>query len=472
MRTLGKIFLSLIFSCTIIYSQQPIDTVWYGEIDIMGSKLDISTKFWSEGGLNKGTIDIPQQKQTGLALTGVTFTNPKIYFELSSPQGTAAFDGFYYGDSIAGTFKQAGVGGKFILTLIPKQVEPPVVINPDDLPYISEEISFTNDGNVFAGTLTYPRENTSGVQGFPAIILISGSGPQDRNEEILGFRLFEVIADHLSRNGIAVLRYDDRGIGGTTGKSVNESTTADFAGDVAAAVNYLKLRGDMHTIGLLGHSEGGVVAPITANMSNDVQFVILMAGTGVKGIDIIREQSKLIMKADKSTDEEIDGYTKLLDAVYDAVKSNKPLDAVKEEIKQSIIDNFEDLPKEQRKNITNPTQYANDVAEMTIAQFNSPWMRYFLNYDPAPALEKLKQPALLLFGAKDLQVPPKQNEKPMVNALKKAGNQEYEVVIYPTANHLFQDAVTGSPSEYATLKKEFVSGFLEKITEYIKVKAQ
>lgn len=467
-----KIFLVILIFSAQAYSQQPIDTVWYGEIDIMGSKLDISTRFWSEGGLHKGTIDIPQQKQKDLPLSGVTFTNPKIYFELASPQGTAVFDGLYYGDSIGGTFKQAGVGGRFSLTLTPRLSEIPVVVDPGSLPYNSEEVSFTNDGNVFAGTLTVPKENTSGVPGFPAVILISGSGPQDRDEEIVGFKIFGVIADHLSRNGITVLRYDDRGVGGTTGKTVGESTTMDFAGDVAAAVDFLKSRGDMHTIGLLGHSEGGVVAPITANMSNDVSFVILMAGTGVKGIDIIREQSKLIMKADKSTDEEIEGYTKLLDAVYDAVKSNKPLDDVKQQIKQSIIDNFDDLPKEQKKNITNPTQYANDVAEMTIAQFNSPWMRYFLSYDPAPALEKLKQPALLLFGAKDLQVPPKQSEKPMVDALKKAGNQEYEVIIYPTGNHLFQDAVTGSPTEYATLKKEFVYGFLDKITEWIKVKAQ
>lgn len=461
-------FAALVVIASSAYSQSPIDTIWHGDIDIMGSKLGVITRFVSEGGLIKGTIDIPQQKQEGLTLTGVVFTNPKIHFELESPNGTAKFDGFYYVDSLSGSFTQAGLKGTFLL----KKGEPEVKVEmPVDLPYNAEEVTFTNDGNTFSGTLTYPFENTSGFKGFPAVILITGSGPQDRNEEIVGFKIFEVIADHLTRNGIAVLRYDDRGVGGSTGKTVNESTTMDFAGDVNAAVSYLKSRGDINSIGLLGHSEGGIVAPLAANMSGDVQYVILMAGTGVKGIDIIKEQSELIMKADKSSKQEIDGYQKLIDAIYKAIKSNKGLNEVKQEIKQSIIDNFDDLPKEQRKNISDPEKYANDVAEMTVAQFNTPWMKYFLSYDPAPALEKLQCPALVLFGEKDLQVPPKQNEKPMRDALTKA-NVEFDVVTFPKANHLFQEAVTGSPSEYASLNKEFVLGFLDKVTEWIKVKTQ
>jgi uncharacterized protein len=453
-----------------LFSQQPVDTTWHGDIDIMGSKLGIITKFWSEGGLTKGTIDIPQQKAEGLPLTGIVFQNPKLVFELSG-QTPAKFEGLYYGDSITGDFLQGGIKGTFLLKKgMPQQEE--VTERTEDSSIVKEEITFTNDGNTFSETYSYPKVNNTGFPGFPAVILITGSGPQDRDEEIVGFKLFEVIANHLNKNNIAVLRYDDRGTGKTTGKSVNESTTMDFAGDVVAAVNYLKSRKDVHTIGLLGHSEGGIVAPIAAVQSQDVQFIILMAGTGVKGIDIIKEQSKLIMKADKSSKKEIEGYDKLLDAVYDAVKNNKPLDEVKQQIKQSILDNFDDLPEEERKNITNPEQYANDIAEMTIAQFNSPWMRYFLEYDPAPMLQKVQCPVLVLFGGKDLQVPPKQNEKPITDALTKGGNQLFTVEIFPDANHLFQQAVTGSPSEYATLKKEFIPGFLERITEWIQVQSQ
>jgi dipeptidyl aminopeptidase/acylaminoacyl peptidase len=184
---------------------------------------------------------------------------------------------------------------------------------PVELPYNAEEVTFTNDGNTFAGTLTFPK--TEGKH--PAVVLITGSGAQDRDENIIGFKIFEVIADHLTQNGIAVLRYDDRGIGGTTGKTVDQSTTEDFAGDVIAAVQYLKTRDNINPseIGLLGHSEGGIVAPIAAGKSTDIAFIILMAGTGVKGIDIVLEQAQLIMKADKAKDEEIEGYRKMLEAV-------------------------------------------------------------------------------------------------------------------------------------------------------------
>lgn len=467
-----KTFVLILLLTPVIFSQQPIDTTWHGDIDIMGSKLGIITKFWSEGGLTKGTIDIPQQNAKDVPLTGIVFTNPKIIFELETSSNKAVFEGIYYIDSISGSFSQGGIKGTFSM----KKGDMPVEIVDEneikDLPYTSESVTFTNDGNTFGGTLTIPKENKSGVPGFPVVILISGSGPQDRNEEIVGFKIFGVIADHLSRNGIAVLRYDDRGVGESKGKSVNESTTMDFAGDVLAAVSYLKSRKEFHSIGLLGHSEGGIVAPIAASKSDDVQFIILMAGTGVKGIDILKEQSSLIMKAEKSSDEEIEGYLKMLDAIYNAVKDNKPLDAVKEEIRQSIIDNFDDLPKEQRKNIKDKEQYAKEVAEMTIAQFNSPWMKYFLTYDPSAALVKVTCPVYVLFGGKDLQVPAKQNEKPMIDALTKGGNQEFSVEIFPNANHLFQEAVTGAPTEYASLKKEFVPGFLDKITEWIKVKTQ
>jgi pimeloyl-ACP methyl ester carboxylesterase len=429
----------------------------------MGMKLGITVRFKTESGVTSAKIDIPEQSASGLDLTNVSFNNPKIHFELESPNGKAIFDGIYYIDSISGSFAQSSIKGTFSLTKGEAEIKLPT--EEENLPYNAEEVTFTNDGNTFAGTLTCPKAEGK----HPAVVMITGSGPQNRDEAIVGFKIFKVIADNLTKNGIAVLRYDDRGVGGSKGKGVNESTTEDFAGDVIAAVEYLKTRDNINPsqIGLMGHSEGGIVAPLAASKSGSIAFIVLMAGTGVNGYEIIKEQSKLIMKADKSSDEEIEGYDKMIDAVYDAIKNNKSLDDVKEQIKNDIIENFDKIPEKQRKDITDKEKYAKETAEQTIAAFNSKWMKYFLTYEPALALEKVKCPVLMLFGESDLQVAPKQNQKPMEDALKKGGNTDYKVIIFPKANHLFQEANTGSPGEYGSLKKEFVPGFLDAVSGWI-----
>jgi pimeloyl-ACP methyl ester carboxylesterase len=458
-----SLFLSAIFFSYTLFSQSPIDTSWTGSIDITGAKLGITVRFKTETGVTSAKIDIPEQNAIGLELSKVSFNNPKVHFELESNLGQAVFEGIYYVDSISGTFNQSSVKGTFCIIKGEPAID--LKVEEENLPYNAEEVTFTNDGITFAGTLTYPK--TDGKH--PAVVMITGSGPQERNETIVGFKIFKVIADHLTKNGIAVLRYDDRGVGGTKGKSVNESTTEDFAGDVIAAVEYLKTRDILNPsqIGLMGHSEGGIVAPLAASKTSAIAFIVLMAGTGVNGYEIIKEQSALIMKADKSKDEEIEGYLKMIDAVYDAVKNNKNLEEVKKQIESDIIENFDNIPEKQRKDITDKEKFAKETAGETIAAFNTKWMKYFLQYEPSFSLSKVKCPVLILFGEKDLQVPPKQNEKPMVDALKKGGNTDYKVIIIPNANHLFQEAKTGSPSEYGTLKKEFVPGFLDAVSGWI-----
>ena len=456
MRNVLLSFVFLLFPLT-IFSQ--IDTVWNGDIDISGMKLKIIVSFTSD---SSATIDIPEQGAEDLVLSNVSFNNPKVYFELNAPAGLAVFNGLYYGDSISGKFTQAGMQGRFILyrgglTELPY---------PEDLPYNSEEVVFENDGNIFSATLTYPL----GQGKFPAVVLISGSGPQTRDEEIAGFKIFKTIAHHLTQNGIAVLRYDDRAYGKSIGKSVDESTTEEFAGDVISAVRYLRTRNniDESKIGLIGNSEGGIVAPLAAVNYPDIAFIVLMAGTGVKGIDVLREQSRLIMKADNASDKEIDAYIAMIEMIHDALKKNSPLDEIKEKIKQDIIDNFEYIPAEQRKNIKDKYKYAETVAEITISRFNTRWMKFFLDYDPYDVLTRVKCPVLVLFGEKDLQVSPKQNRKFIEEALSKSQCKDYEILILPDANHLFQKALTGSPTEYTNLAREFVPGFLDIITEWIK----
>lgn len=458
----------LFFHSAFTFSQSEIDTTWNGAIDIMGTKLGFAVKFTTTGSDLKAVMDIPEQGAMGIELDKVSFKNPKVHFELPAESRTAVFDGLYYGDSIGGTFSQSGINGRFQLTRGGLKDQTP----PDttEKTFNSEEVTFYNDGNTLAGTITYPKKEGK----FPAVVLITGSGAQNRDEEIYGFKIFKIIAEYLSNNGIAVLRYDDRGVGGSKGKTVNESTTMDFAGDVGAAIDLLKTKDYIFagSIGLLGHSEGGIVAPIVATQRDDVSYIILMAGTGVKGIDIIKEQSKLIMKAENATDDEITGYTMAMDLIYANIVKNGDMKELKKQLAQNVEDSFDKMSAEEKSAIKDKDEYVKKTMDDAISQFSSKWMKYFLSYDPAKALEKVSIPVLMLFGGKDLQVPVSQNRPPMEEALLKAGNQEYHVKVFPDANHLFQEAGTGSPNEYPQLPKVFVPGFLEEILDWIRVKTQ
>ena len=471
MKILKFTFCCLLFIVsTFIYSQSEIDTSWNGAIDIMGTKLGIGVKFTTTGKDVKAVMDIPEQGALGLELDKVSFKNPKIHFELKATNGTAVFEGLYYLDSIGGTFSQSGINVRFNLVRGELKIEK-TVVNPSTLPYNSEEVTFYNDGNTFAGTITYPKDEG---KKFPAVVMITGSGAQNRDEEIFGFKIFGIIADHLTKNGIAVLRYDDRGVGGSKGKTVNESTTDDFAKDVVAAVNLLKTKDYIQpmSIGLFGHSEGGEIAPLAFTKTNDIAFMILMAGTGVKGIDIIKEQSKLIMKAENATDDEISGYIVMLNLIYETLVKDGNIKELEDQLSKNVKDSYDKMSKEEKATIKDKDEYVKQTVDGAIKQFSSKWMRYFMSYDPSYALEKVTCPVLMLFGGKDLQVPVGQNQKPMEDALKKAGNSDYTTRIYPDANHLFQEAGTGSPNEYAQLPKTFVPNFLDDITEWIKLKNQ
>jgi len=453
-----KLFILILAIITVnAHSQTAVNGAWSGKIFVTGLTLSINVNLSSE--TNSGTIDIIEQNAKNLLLNNIKQKAGKISFELPAGKTTAYFEGKIIGDSIGGTFKQAGTEGTFYLLRNRQTNE----IKQEELPYNSEEVTFYNGTITLAGTLTTPK-----IQGkHPALVMITGSGPQNRDEEIFGFKIFGIIADYLTRNGIAVLRYDDRGVGGSTAN--NESTTDDFAGDVIEAVKFLRTRSDINPeqVGLFGHSEGGIIAPLAFTKYDKIAFMVLMAGTGVKGIDIIKEQSKLIMKADSAADDEVKGYMAMLDLIYETVKKNTGWDELKEQIKQNIEENYDKIPEETKKYIKDKDEYINSQAGSTIKQFKSNWMRYFLDYDPSIALANVTCPVLMLFGSNDLQVPPAQNEKPMTDALTKAGNNDFTVKIIPKANHLFQESVTGSPTEYTTLKKEFIPGFLDTITEWV-----
>jgi pimeloyl-ACP methyl ester carboxylesterase len=311
------------------------------------------------------------------------------------------------------------------------------------------EVTYENKpgGAKLAGTLTLPP----GFGPFPAVLLITGSGQQDRDEAIMGHRPFLVLADHLTRKGIAVLRVDDRGIGGSTGE-VKTATTEDFAGDVLAGVEFLKNRGkpiDPHKIGLIGHSEGGTIAPMVATRSSDVAFIVMMAGTGVPGDEILMAQ--------------VAGLSKAAGVPAAAIARNLDLE-------RQILDivKQESDPKAREARLREwKEKSAPQMPDAQVQAVMTPWMRFFVTFDPATALRKVACPVLALNGERDLQVPPDLNLPAIDKALKAGGNHDYQIVKLPKLNHLFQTSQTGAMDEYARIEETIAPGALETMSTWI-----
>ncbi|MCE5207582.1 MAG: alpha/beta hydrolase [Chloroflexi bacterium] len=450
---------------TITTGQSDIDGRWEGSLTVAGSSLETIVYFRTEDGTLKASLDIPPQNLFGYSLANVEYDGSRVYFEgLEETGRKAIWDGSLTEDGrISGTFSQAGYTGTFELT--PAKL---VETSEEPLPYKEVEVTVQNGDITLGGTLTIPE----GEGPFPAIVLISGSGAQNRDEEIYGFKLFGVIADQLTRNGIAVLRYDDRGVGASTGDLVN-ATSSDFATDVLAWVDYLKIRQDINPkiIGLLGHSEGGMIAPMVAAQSDDIAFVVLMAGTAMTGEEIVYKQVEMISRASGATEAEIETSLKMQQRVFDGLIRGQDWEGAKAAIHQQIADQVNALPETQKQALGNLDQYIETAYQQQIDALESAWYRYFLEYDPVPVLEQTTVPVLALFGGLDMQVPADPNAELMEAALRKAGNMDVTIITYPKANHLFQEAETGSPEEYATLKQEFIPGFLDDLTRWIKVEA-
>ena len=336
----------------------------------------------------------------------------------------------------------------------------------EGLTYGEAEIRFQNDDITLAGTLTVPR--TTGPH--PAVIMISGSGPNTRDSEAFGFKTFRIIADHLSRNGIAVLRYDGRGVGNSTGEDGWGYTSEDFAGDTLSALKSLQKRSDIDPkqIGLIGHSEGGRIAPLVASLSKDVAFIILMAGFGMTGEENSFVERRYWGQAEGETNEETEEAIDWLKRLIKTVRTGEGWKEVRADARKKALKDFEKLPEDQRKRISNVDAYLNSTFEgMFLAIAPTQWFKFFLEYDPIPSFKKVTCPVLVLFGELDAIVPPNEHEDKIVRALKEGGNQDVTVKILPKANHYFVTSKTGSWSEFQTIKKEFAPGFLNTMTNWI-----
>jgi hypothetical protein len=320
-------------------------------------------------------------------------------------------------------------------------------------PYREEQVVYRNEasGLQLAGTLTLPE----GEGPFAAAVLITGSGQQDRDETVMGHKPFWVLADHLTRKGIAVLRSDDRGVGGSEAGDLEQVTTADFATDVQAAMAFLKTRSDIDAarIGLIGHSEGGAIAPMVAAGGGAVAWMVLLAAPGVPGEDLLQAQSRLVGAAMGYSPEELDKTAALNKQVYEVVKAEADAARRRERIRPLIAAALE------------PVGVPPATIDMQVRAVSGKWFRFFLAFDPASVLREVSCPVLALNGGLDMQVPPDQNLPALRAAL--AHNKQAQVRELPGLNHLFQTTTDGSPAEYQSIRETFSPAVLDVISGWI-----
>jgi pimeloyl-ACP methyl ester carboxylesterase len=443
----------------------PLVGPWSGEIRVAGITLQMRVVFTGAGDELTAAIDIPQQGATGIPLRNVTSTGNKVRFELPAGPGVAVFDGERAGDRgdrIEGAFTQAGQGGTFVLAR-GNTPPPQPASSATDLPYDALDVTFAHDGVTLAGTVTTPR----GAGPFPAVVLVSGSGSQTRDADVVGFKIFGTLADALTRAGIAVLRYDDRGVGQSSGPA--DVTTEAYTADVLAAVAMLKARPSIRVdrIGVMGHSEGALVAASAAGASPDVAFVILMAGPAVTGELIVRAQAEAMVRAAGGGDAQATALRAQQDRLFAAVRTGDGWDAIEASTRAQGRAQIAALPEAQRQALGDPEAYLDGVINTQLAGAKSGWYRYFIDYDPAPALRAVERPVLALFGAKDLQVLLEQNRPVLESLFAGPRAARLTVRVFAEANHLFQPARTGAPVEYPGLPKAFVPGFTEAVAEWI-----
>ena len=335
--------------------------------------------------------------------------------------------------------------------------------NLSPVPYYTEEVTFTNkrDGVTLAGTLTLPDKKGK----YPVVVLISGSGQQDRDEEIKGHKPFLVIADHLARNGIGVLRYDDRGTAHSTG-DFSKATTLDLSYDAEAALEYLMGRNEVNKgkIGLMGHSEGGIIAPMVASRNKNVAFIILLAGTGVRGDKLLLMQQKALAIASGIPEEAILENEKLNAPLFHEIVNSTDTVNLRANLMRTLHSALNEND-ELKKNLT-PEQLSEMVKE-TVNRVMSPWAHFFIKHDPYPVLKKVKCPTLALNGTNDLQVPAKQNLAAIRQAFTESGNKKLTVIELEGLNHLFQESETGLPNEYGVIEETFSPKALDAIMRFI-----
>ena len=436
------------FFATTVNAQ--IEGYWKGDLNLGAQQLGVCFNIQSKDGKFVSTMDVPAQGAFDVDVDETSFSSDTLKIEITAIN--ASYCGVYVNDTLKGTFTQMGIALPLNLVKSEKEAKKSRPQDPKEpFNYRAENVTFRNEKENFslAGTLTIPE----GEGPFPAVVLVSGSGQQNRDEEVMNHRPFWVIADFLSRNGVAVLRYDDRGEGQSEGDP-KMATTMDLSYDAEAAFDFLlKQRNiDATEVGILGHSEGGAINCMVASRRKDVAFIVSLAGPAVKGMEVIKAQQEAIYRVSGVPQEAIDAANQMTDMLY------------------GIIGNTDD--REQAASQMKTMLAGFGMPEETIAQtvdpLTSPWMFYFLKYDPTEAIANTNCPTLLLNGSLDLQVLASQNLPAYEKIASDYGKSNMTIREFPGLNHLFQHCTTGSPNEYVNIDETISPEVLQTILEFIK----
>ena len=444
---------------------QSVTGRWAGKLQVTGGQLTLVLRIQEgEGGKLSAFLDSPDQGAYDIPCDSVVYSAPHLKVIMGAIGGQ--YEATLEDNSLRGQFTQGGASSPLVLT--PSAEEDRSMLHPQEpkkpYPYLAEEVRFVNptDGDTLAGTLTMPT--TPGPH--RAVVMITGSGPQSRDEPVMNHRPFLVWADALTRLGIAVLRYDDRGVGASTG-NFNEARTADLARDVEAAVDYLRSRKeiDNQRIGLIGHSEGGMIAPMVAvSRPKDVSFIVLLAAPGLRGDSILVMQNEVISRRSHTPDSIREATAQLNRSLFALlVPPTTDEEALRQSLAEVLRGAFFDGP------LAPPMPH--EQVELAINQememLTAPWMRDFLRYDPAPMLSRVQCPVLAVQGSEDVQVPAAANLPIVEKALTLHGNKEVTVKEFPGLNHMLQHCQTCLPDEYGEIRETVSPEVLQFVGEWI-----
>lgn len=435
-------------------SGEKVEGIWEGALKFPGMEMKVIFKIsrTPEGEL-KGFLIRPEMGDVGMPFTRVIVEGNHLELEISP--GEVLFDGEVNPEesTLAGDWKQAQFSQPLVLKKVsevfkfrrPQEPEPPYPYEEEDIVYMNREALCR-----LAGTLTWPREGCP----CPAVLLISGGGAQDRDGMIMGHRPFWVLADYLTRRGMAVLRVDDRGMG-ASGCDLSLATSEDFAQDVLAGIEFLKSRPeiDPDRIGLIGHSEGGIVASLAAAQSEDVAFIVMLASPGLPGDEYNYQFEESMNRVLGRSEETIASIIAVQRKIFAVLKEEEDTEAARARLVQILRGLDPPMPE--------------DMIESNLTRYLSPWFRYSIAHDPGETLKKVKCPVLALFGEKDFQVLTEGNLEAVKKALKSGRNPDYRVEELPGLNHLFQTARTGAPYEYAKIEETIAPKVLNLIASWI-----
>lgn len=434
-----------------------LDGRWEGALMRNGVELRLALRISTDDNGTSAYLDSPDMGAVGIPISALSHDEGSVSFSVMA--AGVSFKGALAGEAITGTWSRPGMPDTDVtftrsheMPAPPKRPQYP----SEPYPYQSLDVTFENPwttGVTIAGTLTIPNQDEGP---FPAAILISGSGPQDRDETVFGHKPFLVLADHLTRSGIAVLRYDDRGVGRSSG-DFSASTSADFATDANAALRYLASRPeiDADKIGFIGHSEGGMIAPIAMNNTNNqAAYLVMLAGPGTDTRQIITSQTRLIALSQGDSEANVDRREPVIRSIVDAVAGAKNTDDAKARIGALLT------PEAMER-----LGVGEEAVPVIVGQYTSPWFVYFLSYDPADFLPAIRVPILAINGSNDLQVPSSENLE-RIRALT-ADNQDATVIELAGLNHMFQTSETGSMGRYGDIEETFAPHALELISHWI-----